>query len=92
MPTEIAGPDRAEDRIRDRMQKCIPIRMAFETAIVRNLDPPEYEGPAGDQPMDVDALPDSHDPLLPSIRRDGIADTSASAVTRSSGRVIFGFG
>jgi hypothetical protein len=38
MMADIAFADRAQERVRDRMADHVRIRMAFESAIIRNLD------------------------------------------------------
>ena len=53
MMADIAFADRAQERVRDRMADHIRIRVAIESAIMRNVDAAENQFPPRHQPMGV---------------------------------------
>ncbi len=60
MLTDIAGADRTQQRIGQRMQPDIGIRMADEARVVRYRDAADHDMVTGTESVDIDALADPH--------------------------------
>src|SRR3546814_16646746 len=56
----VAGADRAENGIGQRMQPHIGIRMAFQSAVVRHGDPAEHDMVSRSEAVAVEAVADAH--------------------------------
>ena len=59
MHADIAGRDRAEQRVCQRMQPDIGIGMTGEAAVVRDVDAADHDMIAGRETMHVETLPDA---------------------------------
>ena len=60
MPADIAQTRRAENRIGDRVQEHVGIRMPIETFIKWNRDAADDEWPASHQRVNIKALADAN--------------------------------
>src|ERR1700676_3317333 len=56
MPPEVACPERAEDRVGERMCAHVSVGMPAQTLVVLDLDPAENQPPAGFERMKVEAV------------------------------------
>ena len=56
---DVARSDRAEKRIRQRMQRGVGVGVAGKTALARNLYPGEHEPPSGNERVDVEPVTDA---------------------------------
>ena len=59
MVADVAGAERAEDRIGQRMEDDVGIAMAGKALVVRDADAAEPELPSGSEGMDVEAEADA---------------------------------
>ena len=60
--TDVAGGDRAEQRIGDGVQHDIAVRVPQQAALTGHFDAAEAQRAAGNQAVDVPALSDPHQP------------------------------
>ena len=60
MHADIAGSDRAEDRVGQRVQPDIGIRMTDDPGAVRDLDAAHHQAVAGPERVHVETLADTH--------------------------------
>ena len=80
---DVAHGRRAEQRVHDGMDKHIRVGMTVQSLFIRDRHAAENQCAAGNQPVNVIAMADSHTPAL--LRRINAASS------RSSGVVIFRF-
>ena len=59
MHADIAGPDRSEQRVGQRVQPDIGVRMTGERLLVRDVDAADHDMVAGREAVHVEALPDA---------------------------------
>src|SRR5258708_13945383 len=81
MLPDVAQPRGAQQRVANRVQQHVGIRMAFQPLGVGDIDPADHQLLPGDKGMHVEALPYSH----------AFPATIASASARSSGWVTLRF-
>ena len=56
---DVARADGAEDRIADRMDQYVRVRMTRETAVEWHRDPAEYQTSPGDERVNVETIADA---------------------------------
>src|SRR5690554_4672274 len=91
---DIPQRDRAKQRIRQRMQQHIAIRMGFQTVTVGNLNTTENDSITLTKGMDIKALTNAHDRLRKNRNKREAGKPYSrprinSARARSDGTVIF---
>ena len=59
MAADVAGADRAEQRVRQRVQRRIGVGVAGEPTLARDLDAAEDERSAGNERVNVEAVADT---------------------------------
>src|SRR5439155_17523217 len=85
MLTDVARADCAEQRVRDRMRQNIRVRVAFQTARVRDLDTAEHQSSSLRETMDVvtDAATNHRLRLLKWLKRSSV-EVSNACITVSN--------
>ena len=72
----VAKPGSAEERIADRVEQDVGVRVAVEAFVEGNVDAADDELAAGDEPMHVKTLADLHAPARRARMASAIATSS----------------